>query len=83
MPAVSGAILTRVAARGNVLTGGLFFLACSLGFVVPMLGVAYSTKLSSVLVAKTVNTIWIKRAAGLVLIIVAVNVMNLRFIPFS
>jgi cytochrome c-type biogenesis protein len=78
--AVLGAILTWVAARGNVLTGGLLLLVYSLGFAVPMLAVAYSTKVSSTLVAKTANTIWIKRAAGLVLLIVGVYLINQRFI---
>jgi cytochrome c biogenesis protein CcdA len=77
---VLGAILTWVAARGDVLTGGLLLLVYSLGFAVPMLGVAYSTKVSSALVAKTANTIWIKRAAGLVLLIVGVYLINQRFI---
>jgi cytochrome c biogenesis protein CcdA len=77
--AVLGAILTWVAARGNVLTGGLLLLVYSLGFAVPMLAVAYSTKVSSTLVAKTANTIWIKRAAGLVLLIVGVYLINQRF----
>ncbi len=77
--AVLGAILTWVAARGNVLTGGLLLMVYSLGFAVPMLAVAYSTKLSATLVAKTENTMWIKRAAGLVLLIVGVYLINQRF----
>ncbi len=80
--AVLGAILTWVAARGNVLTGGLLLMVYSLGFAVPMLAVAYSTKVSSTLVAKTANTIWIKRAAGLVLLIVGVYLINQRFFLF-
>jgi hypothetical protein len=48
-----------------------------------MLGVVYSMKTSSALVARTANTIRVKRAAGLVLISVAVNIINLRFVPFS
>jgi len=65
---VLGTILTWVAARGDVLTGGLLLIVYSIGFAVPMLGIAYSTRMSSSLAGKSSKTIWIKRAAGLVLI---------------
>lgn len=69
---VLGTILTWVAAKGDVVTGGLLLIVYSLGFAVPMLGIAYSTRLSSSLVGKSSKTIWIKRAAGLALILVGV-----------
>jgi cytochrome c biogenesis protein CcdA len=69
---VLGTILTWVAAKGDVMTGGLLLLVYSLGFAIPMLGIAYSTKMSSSLVGKSSKTIWIKRVAGLMLIVVGV-----------
>ncbi len=69
---VLATILTWVAAKGDVATGGLLLLIYSLGFAVPMLGIAYSTRFSSSLAGKSAKTIWIKRAAGVVLIIVGV-----------
>jgi cytochrome c biogenesis protein CcdA len=69
---VLGTILTWVAAKGDVITGGLLLGIYSLGFAVPMLGIAYSTKMSSSLAGKSSKTIWIKRVAGLVLIVVGV-----------
>jgi cytochrome c-type biogenesis protein len=69
---VLGTILTWVAAKGDVMTGGLLLIVYSLGFAIPMLGIAYSTKMSSSLVGKSSKTIWIKRVAGLMLIVVGV-----------
>jgi cytochrome c-type biogenesis protein len=69
---VLATILTWVAANGDVLTGGLLLFIYSLGFAVPMLGIAYSTRFSSSLVGKSSKTIWIKRVAGLVLILVGI-----------
>jgi len=69
---VLGTILTWVAAKGDVMTGGLLLIVYSLGFAVPMLGIAYSTKMSSSLAGKSSKTIWIKRVAGLMLIVVGV-----------
>ena len=69
---VLGTILTWVAAKGDVMTGGLLLIVYSLGFAVPMLAIAYSTKMSSSLVGKSSKTIWIKRVAGLMLIVVGV-----------
>jgi cytochrome c-type biogenesis protein len=69
---VLGTILTWVAAKGDVMTGGLLLIVYSLGFAIPMLGIAYSTKMSSSLVGKSSKTIWIKRIAGLMLIVVGV-----------
>ena len=69
---VLGTILTWVAAKGDVMTGGLLLIVYSIGFAVPMLGIAYSTKMSSSLVGKSSKTIWIKRVAGLMLIVVGV-----------
>jgi cytochrome c-type biogenesis protein len=69
---VLGTILTWVAAKGDIMTGGLLLIVYSLGFAVPMLGIAYSTKMSSSLVGKSSKTIWIKRVAGLMLIVVGV-----------
>lgn len=75
---VLGTILTWVAARGDVLTGGLLLIVYSIGFAVPMLGIAYSTRMSSSLAGKSSKTIWIKRAAGLVLIGVGIYL----FLPY-
>ncbi len=69
---VLATILTWVAVRGDVLTGGLLLTVYSIGFAIPMLGIAYSTRLSSSLVGKSSKTIWIKRVAGAVLIVVGV-----------
>lgn len=69
---VLATILTWVAAKGDVVTGGLMLLIYSLGFAIPILGIAYSTRFSSSLVGKSSKTIWIKRAAGLVLILVGI-----------
>jgi len=69
---VLGTILTWVAAKGDVITGGLLLSIYSLGFAVPMLGIAYSTKMSSSLAGKSSKTIWIKRVAGFVLIVVGI-----------
>ena len=81
--AVLGTILTWVAAKGDVLIGGLLLLSYSLGFAVPMLGIAYSTKLSSAVVGAAGKTVWVKRVAGLVLIVVGVYLINLRYAPFG
>jgi cytochrome c biogenesis protein CcdA len=77
---VLATILTWVAAKGDVFTGGLLLLIYSLGFAVPMLGIAYSTRFSSSLAGKSAKTIWIKRAAGVVLIIVGVY-LALPYLP--
>lgn len=77
---VLATILTWVAAKGDVFTGGLLLLIYSLGFAVPMLGIAYSTRFSSSLAGKSSKTIWIKRAAGAVLIIVGVY-LALPYLP--
>ena len=69
---VLGTILTWVAARGDILTGGLLLGVYSIGFALPMLGIAYSSRMSSSLVGKSSKTIWIKRVAGIVLIAVGV-----------
>ncbi len=69
---VLGTILTWVAARGDILTGGLLLSIYSIGFALPMLGIAYSSRMSSSLVGKSSKTIWIKRVAGIVLIAVGI-----------
>ncbi len=76
---VLGLILTWVAAQGNILTGALFLFSYSLGFAVPMLGVAYSTKFSTTLLSRTGKAMWIRRGAGLVLIIVGVYLVSQHF----
>ncbi len=73
---VLGTILTWVAVRGDVLTGGLLLIVYSIGFALPMLGIAYSSRLSSSLVGKSSKTIWIKRAAGIMLIVVGVYLVT-------
>jgi cytochrome c-type biogenesis protein len=69
---VLATILTWVAANGNIATGGLLLMIYSLGFAVPMLGIAYSARFSSSLAGQSSKTIWIKRIAGVVLIVVGV-----------
>jgi cytochrome c biogenesis protein CcdA len=69
---VLATILTFVAAKGDIATGGLFLLIYSLGFAVPMLAIAYSARFSSSLAGQSSKTIWIKRIAGVVLIAVGV-----------
>jgi len=73
---VLGTILTWVASKGNILIGGTLLLVYSLGFAVPMLGIAYSTKMSSALAGKTAKMIWIRRIAGFALILVGVYLLN-------
>ncbi|MGB8312319.1 MAG: cytochrome c biogenesis protein CcdA [Halobacteriota archaeon] len=81
--AVLGTILTWAAAKGDVVVGGLLLLTYSLGFAVPMLGIAYSTKLSSAVMGAAGKTMWVKRVAGLVLIVVGVYLINLRYAPLG
>lgn len=69
---VLGTILTWVAVQGDILTGAAYLLIYSFGFAIPILAIAYSARLSSSLAGKSSKTIWIKRAAGLVLIGVGV-----------
>ncbi|MGZ4904126.1 MAG: cytochrome c biogenesis CcdA family protein [Halobacteriota archaeon] len=69
---VLGTILTWVAVRGDLLTGGLLLIVYSIGFAIPMLGIAYSSRMSSSLVGKSSKTIWIKRVAGVMLIVVGI-----------
>ena len=76
-------ILTWAAAKGDVVVGGLLLLTYSLGFAVPMLGIAYSTKLSSAVMGAAGKTMWVKRVAGLVLIVVGVYLINLRYAPLG
>ncbi len=75
---VLGTILTWVAVRGDVLTGGLLLTVYSIGFAIPMLGIAYSSRMSSSLAGRSSKTIWIKRVAGIVLIAVGVYL----FLPY-
>ncbi len=81
--AVLGTILTWAAAKGDVLIGGFLLLTYSLGFAVPMLGIAYSTKLSSAVAGAVGKTVWVKRGAGIVLIVVAIYLINLRYAFFG
>jgi len=69
---VLGTILSWVAIKGDILTGGLLLIVYSIGFAIPMLGIAYSTRMSSSLAGKSSKTIWIKRVAGVLLIAVGV-----------
>ncbi|MEI7827621.1 MAG: cytochrome c biogenesis CcdA family protein [Euryarchaeota archaeon] len=77
---VLGTILTWVAAKGNVVTGALLLIVYSLGFAIPILAIAYSARVSSSLVGKSSKTIWIKRVAGLVLIVVGIYLV-LPYLP--
>ncbi|MGZ7132794.1 MAG: cytochrome c biogenesis CcdA family protein [Halobacteriota archaeon] len=77
---VLATILTWVAANGDMATGGLLLMVYSLGFAVPMLGIAYSARLSSSLAGKSSKTIWIKRVAGVVLIAVGAY-LALPYLP--
>jgi cytochrome c-type biogenesis protein len=58
--------------QGDILTGAAYLLIYSIGFALPILAIAYSARLSASLAGKSSKTIWIKRAAGLVLIGVGV-----------
>ena len=69
---VLGTILTWVAVGGSVLFGAYMLAIYSLGFAVPILVIAYSTKISSGLVHNNSKMIWVKRLSGFVLLVIGV-----------
>jgi cytochrome c-type biogenesis protein len=69
---ILGTILTLVAANADPYLGAKFLAIYSAGFAIPMLAIAYSSRISTKILSNSSKMIWIKRISGVVLIIVGV-----------
>lgn len=78
---VLATILTWVALEGSILSGALMLGLYSCGFAVPMLAIAYSSRLSTRIVGASSKMIWVKRVAGFVLMVVG-TYMVLPYIAY-
>lgn len=71
---ILGSILAIAARDGNILYGGILLFVYSLGLGIPMLGIAYMTRVSAGRIRKiSRRSILIKRIAGCVLILVGLG----------
>jgi cytochrome c-type biogenesis protein len=78
---ILGPILTLVAVGGNPLFGAEMLAIYSAGFAVPMLMIAYSSRIGVGLVHNASRMIWIKKFGGFVLLAMGVYLL-IPFIQF-
>ena len=78
---VLATILMWVATEDSITSGALMLGVYSVGFAIPMLAIAYSTRMSARIIKASPKMIWVKRAAGFALMVVGVY-MVLPYIAY-